>query len=121
MVNVPHIYYINKWFGGLSTDTALMYRTNDLDDFVKHVEEFIQKHHLGPQDSRTIVRGNKTFFSYYVSTEWSGHSWHNPTYFSMPDKTYHFFEDYKEHAYKASGRKYVPCQNFRTNQTYMTS
>lgn len=94
MVSWPHTYYINKWFASSSEGTAPMYRTNNLDDFLVHVEKEIKSNKLNSSNSRFIVRGDKTFFSYYSDN--GECAWSNARYFSSPEKVYSTFDDYKK-------------------------
>lgn len=114
MIDWPHTYYINKWSGSGGSDTALMYRTNDLGDFIEHVEKEMKENGLTSKNSKTMVRGDKTFFSYFV--EPGETAWKRMRYMSSPDKVYYHFEDYKRHV-KAEAK----CQNSQGKQTSMTA
>lgn len=99
MVETPHTYYINKWFGGNGTDTGLLYRTGDMDDFIEHVDSAIKSYKLDSTNSRTIIRGDRTFFSFY---EGNGKSaWEDVKFFSPPDALFRDFNKYKKKFGKA--------------------
>ena len=118
MVKWPKTYYINVWFGGYaSEDTALLYRTNKLEDFISHVEEVIEKNHLNQNNSRTIIRGDNTFFSF--CKENGTNAWRDMKYFSPPDKSFSSFDRYK--IYARHGRQVDVCQNSQPQLIYSIS
>lgn len=118
MVKWPHTYFINVWYGGYaSEDTACIYRTNNLDDFITHVEVTMEKEKLDSSNSRTIVRGDNTFFSFYK--DFGESAWTDMRYFSDPDKSFSSFDDYKKYAYRE--RRVNECQDSRPQPIYSMS
>ena len=110
MIRWPHTYYINVWFGGLTSEnTACLYRTNNLEDFISHVEDEIRKNHLNSNNSRTIVRGDTTFFSFYRDN--GEKTWREIKYMSEPDKTYNSFDIYKAQARRHERQVSKSCQD----------
>lgn len=114
MIKWPHTYYINRWYGAGGEDTALMYRTDNLNDFMKHVEDEITKNKLTSRNSRFIIRGDKTFFSYFV--DYGEYAWKNVRYLTSPDKTFTTIESYKKHV-----KWRDECQSSQGSQTFMTA
>ena len=117
MVKWPHTYYINVWFGGYaSEDTGLLYRTNDLEDFISHVEDVIKKNGLNHLNSRTIIRGDRTFFSFYK--EYGESAWRDMRYFASPDESFSHFGQYRTYARR---RKASECQDSQPQLIYSMS
>lgn len=65
-------------------------------DFISHVKEEIKKYKLDGSNSKTIVRGDKTFFSYYEASDSNNgkYAWMNMRYLSQPDSTFYDFRSY---------------------------
>ena len=116
MIKWPHTYLINKWFGSLSDETAPIYRTNDINDFIEHAEDVIKKYNLTKNNSRIIVRGDMTFLSFYEG--YAGTSWENIRYFSIPEEVYSTLDEYKRSKKKEIDRV---CRDSLENVTYMTA
>ena len=116
MVDFPKTYYINKWFSSLSDGTAPIYRTNDLEDFLNHVEKVMKEYNLSYKNSRFMVRGDNTFFSFFV--EGGEHAWDNARYFSTPDELYTTLNSYRR---SVAGRLKSKCQDSQGRQICMTA
>lgn len=114
MINWPHTYYINRWCGNGGEDTALMYRTNDVNDFIEHVEKEIAQNGLTSKNSKVMIRGDKTFFSYFVG--FGERAWKSMRYMTPPDKVYNNFEDYKRRI-----KKELKCQSSPERRISMTA
>ena len=116
MIKWPHAYYINRWYGAMGEDTALVYRTDNLADFINHVEEETKKHKLNSSNSKIIVRGDRTFFSYYV--DFGGYAWTHMHYYTNPDKIYRTLDDYKRSVKK---KLEAECRDSQANAICMTA